>query len=147
METKALTTKHENPRTSLFNDLFKPWDEWFDNGIWLKTIQTPSINISENKDHFTVSVAAPGLKKEDFKISVDSNILTISSEKEKESEQKEENYTRKEYNYSSFCRSISLPEDIDKDKITANYQEGILNISIPREIEKNNHAKKYIDVK
>ena len=147
METKALTTKHENPRTSIFNDLFKPWDEWFDNGIWLKTIQTPSINIAENKDHFTVSVAAPGLKKEDFKISVDSNILTVSSEKEHKTEEKNENYTRKEYNYASFCRSISLPEDIDKEKINANYQDGILNIRIPRMQEKMNHSKKYIEVK
>jgi HSP20 family protein len=147
METTTIAKRKETLAPSLFNDFFKPWDEWFDNGVWLKSINTPSVNVKESNNHFTVTLAAPGLKKNDFKIEVDGNILTVSSETEKEVEEKDENYTRKEFSYSSFSRSLSLPDDVNKDKVEATYQDGILKIELPRLHEKKLDERKYIPVK
>lgn len=96
----------------------------------------PSVNIIENGEYYRVEVAAPGLKKDDFKIELDNNVLTISSEFENKEEVKDENYTRKEFNYGSFQRSFTLPEDVvDTEKINAKYNDGVLNIMIPKKEE------------
>lgn len=119
----------------LFEDFFRPWDDWADRngfGGLLRQNSVPAVNISENETDFIVTMAAPGLKKSDFKIDVKSNLLTISSETEKDTERKEEGYKRKEYSYNSFSRSFTLPEQVDKDKIEANYEEGILKLRIPK---------------
>ncbi len=132
METKALS-RTNGGIPSVFDDFFKPWGEWFDNDVVLnKFMKVPAVNVTENKDVYKVSLAAPGLKKEDFNINIEGNMLTISSEKEENKEEKEKTYTRKEYNYSSFSRSFTLPDEIEKDKIDAKYEEGVLNISLPR---------------
>ncbi|MEM9982457.1 MAG: Hsp20/alpha crystallin family protein, partial [Bacteroidota bacterium] len=80
-----------------------------------------------------IEVAVPGLKKEDFNVEINENILTVSSEKKAETEQKEEGrYTRREFHYSTFSRSFTLPKNVDAEKIEANYSEGILNITLPK---------------
>lgn len=103
---------------------------------WLRSSETrpmmPAVNISENEDGFTLDLAAPGMQKSDFKINLDNNLLTISSEKQDENEEKSEKYSRKEFHYSSFSRSFTLPKSIDFDKIKADYNEGILKISLPK---------------
>ena len=76
----------------------------------------PAVNITEQKGEYLVSLAAPGLKKDDFKIAIDGNILTISSEKEVSNEEKEARFTKKEYSYSSFSRSFTLPEETNTEK-------------------------------
>jgi HSP20 family protein len=93
-----------------------------------------------------LSLAAPGMKKEDFKIDVDGNILTISSEKEENKEDKNKKFTRKEYSYSSFSRCFSLPEEIKQEKINAKYEDGVLKISLPRKEESKKPATKKIAV-
>ena len=95
----------------------------------------PAVNIIENKDGFKLEVAAPGLAKEDFKINLDQNKLTVSSNKESSEEQKEDRYVRKEFTSYSFSRSFSLPQTVDQDKIEASHANGILTISIPRREE------------
>jgi len=120
---------------SLLTDFFKPWNEWFDNGLMDRTITVPAVNVLENGDHYTISLAAPGLKKEEFNIHVDGNILTISSEKEQKKEEKDERFTSKEYSYSSFSRSFNLPDDVKQDKIDAHYDNGVLKIQLPRKEE------------
>ncbi len=95
-----------------------------------KTI--PEVNVLENKDSFTIEVAAPGLEKKDFKIDLNNNILTISSAKEAKKEDKKEKYIRREFSYSSFQRSFSLPDSVNRDKIKANHKDGILMIEIPK---------------
>ena len=108
----------------------------------------PAVNIIENGNHYNISLAAPGLKKDDFKIGVEGNMLTISSEKEERKEEKEEKFTRKEYSYSSFSRSFTLPEDVNQDAIDARYEDGILNITLPRREEaKKVTASKRITVR
>ena len=147
MSTRALTRSITTP--SLFDDFFKPWNEWFDNGGSLgKTMTMPAVNVREDKDSYTVSLAAPGLKKEDFNVDVEGNMLTISSEKEEKKEEGDEKFTRKEYSYSAFSRSFNLPEDVKQDAIDARYENGVLNIRLPRKEEaKKLAASKKVAVK
>jgi len=118
---------------SLFDDFFKPWNEWFDRPALFERMKTmPAVNVKEDTDSYTVSLAAPGLKKEDFKLDIEGNMLTISCEKEEQEEEKNEKFTRKEYDYFSFSRSFTLPEDVKQDGIDAHYENGVLNIRLPR---------------
>ena len=147
MGTQAVAKVGER-MPSVFDDFFKPWNEWFDNGgLSGRAVKVPAVNITEQKDEYLVSLAAPGLKKDDFKIDVDGNMLTISSEKEEMKEEKEARYTRKEYSYSSFSRSFTLPEEINKEKIEAKYEDGVLKISMPRKEEAKKLSAKHIAVK
>jgi HSP20 family protein len=115
--------------SSLFND-------WFDDNYFDKVAigtSVPAVNIKDNDKDFSVSIAAPGLKKEDFKIALNHNILTISSEQKSEKEEKEEGkFTRKEYSYSSFSRSFTIPDTVETDQIDAKYENGELKITLPK---------------
>jgi len=105
----------------------------------------PAVNIRETDNAYEVQMAAPGMRKEDFKIELDNNILTISSEKtEERQEDGKEKYSRKEFNYESFQRSFNLPKEVvDEDKIEARYKDGVLHLTIPkREKAKQRPAKK-----
>lgn len=151
MTNKPLIRKSES-LPAIFNDFFRPWESLFDlnGGSLLNTLNPvtmPSVNIVENKDNYAVSVAAPGMKKDDFKIDIDANTLTISAEKEEKKEEKEERYTRKEYNYSSFSRSFSLPDWVNKDKIDASYENGLLKLILPKTEEAKRIASRHITVK
>ncbi len=135
MSNKSLTKAGET-MPSLFDDFFKPWNEWLGNGgLWGKAMTVPAVNISENKEDYRVTVAAPGLKKSDFKIDMEGNMLIIRSEKEDNKEEKEERYTRKEYSFSSFRRSFTLPDDVRQDKIEASYEDGVLKLTLPKKEE------------
>lgn len=126
---------------SLFDDFFmRDWLDW-SNGNWKSTGATlPAVNIFETNDDFRIEVAAPGMKRDDFKVELDNNILTISSEKEDNREEKDDrnNYTRREFSYQAFQRSFALPENkVEGEKISARYVDGILHITVP----KNEKAK------
>ena len=95
----------------------------------------PSVNITENKDDFRIDLAAPGLEKEDFRINLNNNVLTISSDKEEKKEENNEKCMRREFSYTQFSRSFSLPASVDTEKINASYKSGILNITIPKKEE------------
>ena len=132
---------------TLLDDFFKPWSEWFNGGLG-RELTVPAVNITENKDDYRISVAAPGLKKNDFNIDVDGNMLTISSEKEESKQEKDEKYTRKEYSYSSFSRSFSLPEEVNQEKIEATYEDGVLKVMLPKKEEAKKLAvSKHIAIK
>lgn len=106
----------------------------------------PKVNIKETADAYVVEMAAPGLKKSDFHLDLDHHVLTISTEKEERHEQKEENYTRKEFGYTSFKRTFTLPETVDDEKITANYEDGILNILLPKKEEAKKKPARQIKI-
>ncbi len=143
MSTKLLGKSGET-FPALFDDFFRPWNEWFDQGgIMGKTMNVPAVNIVENKDDYLVTLAVPGMNKDDFNIDVNGTMLTISCEKEEKKEEKDAKYNRKEYNYSSFSRSFTLPDEINKEKIDASYENGILKINLPKREE----AKKLINSK
>ncbi|HRI23790.1 MAG TPA: Hsp20/alpha crystallin family protein [Ferruginibacter sp.] len=136
---------------TVFNDFLKPWNNWFDtnNGgsLWGNVLTVPAVNIVEHKDEFKISLAVPGMKKEDFKIDVEGDMLTISAETKEEKEEKEKKYTRKEYSYSSFSRSFTLPMGTRSDKIDARYEDGVLKLMIPKTEETKKLEAKHIAVR
>lgn len=95
-------------------------------------ISVPAVNVSETEDAYQLDLIAPGKTKNDFNLEVKDGSLCISSEESENVESTEKNYTRKEYSYSSFSRSFSLPENIKDDSIEAKYEDGILKITIPK---------------
>ncbi len=147
MGTQALTRTGERT-PSVFDDFFKPYNEWFDNGgIWGRTMNVPAVNIIEEKNDYMVSMAVPGMKKDDFVIDVEGNMLTISSEKEEHKEEKDKKFTKKEYNFSSFSRCFTLPEEINKEKIEARYEDGVLKVILPFREGAKKLTAKHIAVK
>lgn len=148
METRALRKADGERRPSVFYDLFKPWNEWFDEpGFFGKTMNVPAVNITQEKGEYKIELAVPGMKKEDFKIDVDGNMLTISSEKEESNEEKQKRFTRKEYSYSSFTRSFTLPEEVNQEKIEAKYEDGVLKLLLPTRPELKKASAKQIEIK
>ncbi len=137
--------KNEDGLPSIFND-------FFDNG-WMRKMNdtAPAINVAESDKNYHVEVAAPGMKKEDFSVSVDpDNNLLINMEKKEETkdEKKEKHYLRREFSYSKFQQAIALPDNVDKDKISAKVENGILAIDIPKQQPEAEAKKgKVIDVK
>jgi HSP20 family protein len=111
---------------SIFNDTF------FSDRM---VSRVPAVNISESQDHFHIELAAPGLKKEDFKLNLDRNQLSISAEQNSESSGREKNYNKREYCYTSFVRSFTLPESADHNQIQAGYTDGVLKIDIAKKEE------------
>lgn len=110
-------------------------------------ISTPAVNVKETNDDFMIEVAAPGLDKKDFKVDIDNNMLTISSEKEfKNEEQDQGRYMRREFSYTSFSRSFSLPDAVDAEKIKAQHKDGILMITIPKKDELKRKPPKQIEI-
>ncbi|MBN1144775.1 MAG: Hsp20/alpha crystallin family protein [Bacteroidales bacterium] len=95
----------------------------------------PAVNIIEGKEDYKIEVAAPGLNKEDFKVNLENNLLTISSEKEEKQEEKEEKVMRREFSYCSFSRSFTLPQTVNADKIRATHKDGILQVVVPKKEE------------
>ncbi len=114
------------------------WDNLFSNDLMPDLFEfdsyksVPAVNIAENNDEYVIEVAAPGLEKKDFKIDLENNVLTISSEKEDKMEDKNGKSLRKEFRYKSFNRAFTLPETVDSDKIRANHKDGILSVSVPK---------------
>jgi HSP20 family protein len=145
MNNGTLTVKRTEALPTLFDDFFKPWREWFDNG-WERVASTPAVNVTEDNQSFKIKMAAPGLKKDDFKIDIDGNLITISAEKSSRKEEKEERYTRNEYNYTSFSRTFTLPENIKTDKIEAQYESGELTLLLPKVSEMKTGTHKKIDI-
>jgi HSP20 family protein len=133
----------------LLDDFFRPWNEWFDTGgLAGRMLTVPAVNIADNINDFTISLAAPGMKKEDFKILIDGQLLTIKCENENTAEENDARYTRKEYNYACFSRSFTLPEEVNKEQIDARYQDGVLNLRLPKKDEARQLAPgKQINVK
>ncbi len=133
---------------SVFDDMFKT--DWLGGTTNVNSIGTsiPAVNIQETEDNFSVEVAAPGMAKDMFNIELDNDVLTISSEDKKEKETTEKNgrYTRKEYSYSNFKRAFSLPDSVDSEKISATYNDGVLEILLPKREEAKVQAKRMIDI-
>ena len=120
---------------SLFDDMFR--NDMLGGTTGKSRVSTPAVNIKETEESFVVEMAAPGRSKEDFRIELDNDLLSISSEDKKENEVTENGgkYTRKEFSFSSFKRSFSLPESVDSANIAASYNNGVLEIALPKKEE------------
>jgi len=144
----SLITRTEWPLLgsgSLLSDLFD--NEKFFDSDWLKRQSLPPVNVKETEKQYEIEIAAPGRSKKDFSILAENGVLTISSEKKEEKELKEKDYTRKEFNYSSFARSFSLPENANEEEIKANYSDGILKLEVAKKVISQPKAKKAIEVR
>ena len=121
-----------------FNDfLTKDFSNWALSNNSNTNTTIPAVNIRETAENFVVEMAAPGMKKDDFKLELDGNMLTIDSEKEDQYEEKDgEKYSRKEFSYQSFQRTFQLPKEVvDSEKIEARYENGLLILLIPKKEE------------
>ena len=132
-----LAKRNENYLPSIF-DRF--WNnelmDWGHSNFSSTNTSLPAVNVKETDDDFIIELAAPGMEKKDFKINFKNNVLTISSERENKNEEKNDNYTRKEFSYQSFQRSFTVAENAVKgDKISARYNNGILNVTLPKREE------------
>ncbi|MFO7999728.1 MAG: Hsp20/alpha crystallin family protein [Marinilabilia sp.] len=109
----------------------------------------PAVNVHEDDNAYTIEVAAPGMKKDDFKVDYQNGKLTISSEKKEENKEEEEGkVTRREFNYQSFQRTFNVPENVVKDEdISAKYEDGILKVSLPKSEEAKPKPAKTIKIK
>jgi HSP20 family protein len=133
---------NRNALTDLFSNFFE--SDFVDN--FNRRALEPAANILEHADAFELNLAAPGLKKDDFKIGLENNILTISSETLDEKVEESKNYTRKEFFFGSFSRSFTLPKTIDLEKIKADYENGILKVMLPKKEEARLDIKKEIKI-
>ncbi|MFC2087743.1 Hsp20/alpha crystallin family protein [Bacteroidota bacterium] len=137
----------------LKNSTFSPdWtDNFFTGPIWPNAesnvgTSIPAVNINEDENQFNIELAAPGMEKKDFKLDLNHNVLTISSEKMEKKENDNKKFTRREFRYTSFNRSFTLPNSVKEEGIKASYKEGILNISIPKKEEAKDKGPKHIEI-
>jgi len=129
--------------SSFFEDFFNDESSFMSNRL---TRRMPSVNILEDKENYTIEVAAPGLSKDDFKIHLENNLLTIESCKEEKNEEKDERYTKREFCYYNFQRSFTLPNSIDTSKIDAKYDNGILKVYLPKKEEAKEKPARQISI-
>jgi HSP20 family protein len=119
---------------------FFDMDDFFDNRSWVRDMlpdrfwngkrSEPALNIKETDDKFKIELAAPGFEKKDFEITIDDGCLNISAEKTTSAEEKDANYTRREFSYNGFERSLQLPETVKQEAIKASYKDGILSFDL-----------------
>jgi HSP20 family protein len=153
------TTKSGNSKTaSLGFNMLPTFPSWIDEVInknfgteFMSNFNTgmtlPAVNVLDTANDYLVEMAVPGLKKSDFNISVDNLLLSISAEVKSEYENVDnENYTRREFGYSSFKRTFTLPESVETDKISAKYDDGILKVTLPKREEAKKKPLKNIKV-
>src|ERR1700755_204461 len=137
--------KRNNALMPGFNDVF---DSIFTDTFFSERMVTrvPAVNISETENNYQVELAAPGLKKEDFKLNLERNQLTISVAQTSDQQDNQKNYSKREYSYSSFVRSFTLPESADHGQIEASYTDGVLKIDIAKR-EEAKAVRRQIEIK
>lgn len=138
-----------NSLPGLFDDFFtRDLFDWNTSNFSGAGNSLPAVNVKETAETFEVEVAAPGMNKEDFKVELNNNVLTISSERKNEHEEKEdEKFTRREFSYQSFQRSFTLSKEaVDADNIQAKYENGVLRLSIPKREEVKQKPARLINI-
>lgn len=139
-------TKKRNPFfPSVWNDLFES-NYLTPQSVSQRGITVPAVNIKETESNYFVEMASPGMKKEDFKINLEDEVLSISAEIDSKKEVQGEKYTRKEFSFSSFKRDFTLPETADTENISATYFDGILTITIAKKEEAKSKPAKLIEI-
>ena len=121
----------------IFNDVF---ESFFNTDSYVSdrlVTRVPAVNIAESENEYHIELAVPGLKKDDFKVNLEKNILSISAETKSENEEssQDKKYNRREYSYNSFVRTFTLPESADQANISAEYVDGILKVDVAKKEE------------
>lgn len=136
--------RFHNP-SNMLNDMFD--DYYFRNcNCASNANMVPAVNIKDEKNNYCIDLMAPGMEKEDFHISLENNVLTISSEQTAKKEEAESNYTRKEYESMSFSRSFTLPKNVNMENIKAEYKNGILEVVLPKMEEAKMTTNRQINI-
>lgn len=126
----SLVRRNNSLFPSFLDDMARP--DWF-GGLERLSDSAPAVNIKEQDKAFTLELAVPGMKKEDFKIELDKDVLTVSADVSSASKSEDDAvYSRREFKYASFKRVFTLPKAIDKEQINANYTDGVLNLTLPK---------------
>lgn len=126
---------------------FLNYDTLLNDDFFERDSLLPAMNMIEHEDDFEIEFAAPGFKKNDFKMTIDENILHVNGEKKMESEEKDTDYYHKEFNYTSFRRSLRLPDNVDIDKdLKATYKNGILRLKLMKLKEVKKETEKLIEI-
>jgi HSP20 family protein len=122
-------------------------DRFFGNDPFFRSMKKiPSANIKEKDNSYEIELAAPGMKKEDFKVELDNNVITISAEQKEEKTEEKENFTRREFSYNSFSRSFEVPTTVNAEKVDAQYKDGLLVLTLPKKQEAMVNNRKEIKV-
>jgi HSP20 family protein len=144
--------KFQNPKAKRFFEtdaMFPGFGHAFDNFLKMdysygETV--PSVNVTENDQEYHLEYLVPGFKKEEIKVALEHNVLTVKAERKTENVDEQKRYTRKEFSFNSFKRSFTLPENIEIEKMIAKHEHGILSISIPKKIEVKQASSKEIEI-
>jgi HSP20 family protein len=119
-------------RRNWIENFFAEADDFLKNWDWDRESSVPAVNVREEKDAFMIDVAAPGMKKEDFKVEFEKGVLMISGKTETRKEEKTDTFQRKEFSYADFKRSFWVPDNVNADQITAVYEDGLLKLKLPK---------------
>ena len=135
-----------SPFNSFFDDFFtRDLFDWNNSSVTGTTV--PKVNILETNEEFRVEMAAPGMKKDDFRIELDNNMLSISSEVQHETNlPDDQHYSRREFSYQSFRRTFHLPDTVENEKIKARYENGLLSLTIPKREEAKRKPSRLIKI-
>ena len=131
---------------------YKPflWSSLFDDDFFPvvpnRSTSMPAVNIKEDEKRFTLDLAVPGIDKKDLRIEINDDVITVSSEQKTEKEENADDFKRREFSYTSFCRSFYLPENVNKEKIEANYKDGILSVVLPKDEEEKTKLSRQIKI-
>lgn len=152
----SLVKFRRRPLGNLVTQDFFDMDDFFDNRKWLRNMipetfwngstSQPALNIKETDENFEIQLAAPGFGKKDFNVTIEDGCLNITAEKEHSEEEKEENFTRREFSYNSFKRSLQLPESVKEEDIKAKYNDGILSFKLEKKEEAKKLPPKVIEI-
>ena len=140
----TLIKKWRNDNPSVLSNLI---EDFFNESVpaWTGLATKPRVNVRETENNFSIEMAVPGFSKENFDIDIADDLLTVSAKKQFEREDEDQGYTRREFNYSEFTRTFTLPESVNPDSISCKYNNGMLNIVIPKK-EESKRSKKSIKV-
>jgi HSP20 family protein len=148
MATTKLMKQNGEKTTDVFKNVSSMFDDLFQSG-WLSREMigsVPAVNISEDNDNYYVEMSAPGYHKDDVKVEMDENMLIVSAERKKEETEEDKTFTRKEFSYGSFKRSLYLPDTVKEDEIHAKYEDGILKLTLPKKEESKPKPPRKIDI-
>mgnify|MGYP001037014969 CR=1 FL=1 len=140
----ALVKFGRRPWGNLITPDFFSNDDFFNQGSLVRKMDELSINVKENDDYFEIEIAAPGYDKKDFEVNIDNGCLNISAENS--SSKEEANYNRKEFSYSSFEKSLRLPESVEDEEVKATYKNGILKFKLAKKKEAKKHTPKTVEI-
>jgi HSP20 family protein len=152
----SLVKFRSRPFGNLMAQDFFDMDDFFDNRRWVRDMlpdrfwngkrTEPALNIKETDDHFEIELAAPGFQKKDFEVTIEDGCLNIAAEKTTSEEEKEDDFTRREFSYNAFERSLQLPDTVKEEEIKASYKDGILSFNLVKKEEAKKLPPKKVQI-